>query len=93
MLYQLSNGKVIHLSVEDYLSMTDRELHELANSGYGSDPSHQMFYDKKIKRAKEDDFEEDEDDFEDDEIDLDFVPESYETNTSGPIDLDSLSDE
>ena len=52
MLYQLSSGKVIYLSVEEYLSLSDQELHELANSGYGDEPCHSFFYGKQ-KRDKQ----------------------------------------
>ena len=52
MLYQLSNGKVIYLSIEEYLSLSDQDLHELANSGYGDEPCHSFFYGKQ-KRDKE----------------------------------------
>jgi len=40
MIYQLPNGRVIHLSLEQYLDMSDEELHELACLGdaYTSDP-------------------------------------------------------
>jgi hypothetical protein len=52
MLYQLSNGKVIYLSIEEYLSLSDQDLHELANSGYGDEPCHSFFYGKQ-KRDKQ----------------------------------------
>jgi hypothetical protein len=40
MIYQLPNGRVIHLSLEQYLDMSDEELHELACLGdqFTSDP-------------------------------------------------------
>lgn len=49
MLYQLSCGRVIYLSIEEYLSLSDQELHELANSGYGEEPCHSFFYGKQIR--------------------------------------------
>ncbi len=41
MIYQLPSGRVIHLSLEQYLDMTDDELHELVSLGdqYTSDPA------------------------------------------------------
>ena len=33
MIYQLPNGRVIHMSLEQYLDMTDEELRELATLG------------------------------------------------------------
>jgi len=35
MLYQLPDGRVINLSVEDYLSMSDQELQNLAGLNIG----------------------------------------------------------
>ncbi len=35
MLYQLPDGRVINLSVEDYLSMSDQELQNLSASNLG----------------------------------------------------------
>lgn len=39
MQYQLPSGKVIHISVEDYLSMSDEELRDLEASGMGEYPT------------------------------------------------------
>ena len=85
MQYQLPSGKVIHLSVEEYLSLTDRELHELTYSGYGSEPSHNMYYGKKAKSSKPVETEEEET-----EPGLDYTPESDELDTQGPIDFNNL---
>jgi hypothetical protein len=84
MQYQLPSGKVIHLSVEEYLSLTDRELHELTYSGYGSEPSQNMYYGKKAKGPAPVETEEEI------EIELDYTPESDELDTQGPIDLNNL---
>jgi hypothetical protein len=35
MLYQLPNGKVIHLSVEEYLSLSDQDIQDLSASNLG----------------------------------------------------------
>lgn len=35
MIYQLPNGKVLWLTLEEYLSLTDEEINQLANLGYG----------------------------------------------------------
>jgi hypothetical protein len=35
MLYQLPNGKVIHLSVEEYLALTDLDIQFLMSIDYG----------------------------------------------------------
>lgn len=82
MLYQLPSGKVIYLSIEEYLSLDDRELHELAHSGYGDDAPVSMFYGKQERRTKDED-----------EPDLDYNPEDDETPTTGPIDINNLPEE
>ena len=35
MLYQLPNGKVIHLSIEEYLDLTDEDVQYLMSIDYG----------------------------------------------------------
>lgn len=36
MLYQLPNGKTIHLSIEDYLSLTDQDIQYLMSVNAGA---------------------------------------------------------
>ena len=38
-LYQLPNGKVIHLSVEQYLDLTDQDLQDMMAGNYGEYPT------------------------------------------------------
>ena len=83
MLYQLPNGKVLHLSVEEYLSMSDEELHQLANAGYGDYVSPDTKFSNKSKSEKPSDTF----------IPckgLDYTPDNDETDTSGPIDLNNI---
>ena len=35
MLYQLPNGKVVHLSIEEYLDLTDEDVQYLMSIDYG----------------------------------------------------------
>ena len=35
MLYQLPNGKVVHLTIEEYLSLTEEDLQYLMSIDYG----------------------------------------------------------
>lgn len=35
MLYQLPNGKVIHISIEEYLDLTDEDIQYLMSLDYG----------------------------------------------------------
>lgn len=86
MLYQLPNGKVIYMSVEEFLSLSDQELHELAHSGYGEEPSYNTSFAKPSRKKK------DEPNYIDKASDLDYTPESDETDTKGPIDYDNLED-
>ena len=56
MLYQLPSGKVIELSVEQYLSLSDGELNEIARLDIGNtleNPFHRSALDGKYM-AKED---------------------------------------
>ena len=78
MLYQLSCGRVIYLSIEEYLSLSDQELHELANSGYGEEPCHSFFYGKQVREKQSD--KEDPLDIPDEDADLNF----------GKINLDDI---
>jgi hypothetical protein len=83
MLYQLPSGKVIYLSVEEFLSMGDREFHELTNGGFGEEPSYAMYYGKQRKDPiiKDEVIE---------EIPLDYVPDIEETDLRDPIDFNNL---
>lgn len=85
MLYQLPNGKVISLSLEEYLSMSDRELHELANSGYGTNPYYNSSFSKGTKKEKAPK--------ENTESDLDYTPDNDEPDTKGPINIHDLPED
>ena len=52
MTYQLPNGQVIHLSIEEFLSISDDELNSIAQCGYGEDPSHSFYYGPQKKEKK-----------------------------------------
>jgi hypothetical protein len=86
MLYQLPNGKVIHLSVDEYLALNDEELHELANSGYGEDAPSSMFYGKQDKLSSIDSIEEE-------NHPLDYIPDTEDTDTTGPFNIHDLPNE
>ena len=51
MIYQLPNGRVIHLTVEEYLDLTDADIHYLISTGAG-DYKVNPFYDSVIKDKK-----------------------------------------
>jgi len=50
MIYQLPNGKVIHLSVEEYLDLTDHDIQYLMSVNAGDHVS-SPFYGSSIKTA------------------------------------------
>ena len=82
MLYQLPNGKVLHLSVEDYLSMTDEELDQLVNSGYGEYISQNTKFSTRSTRDKAKPI--------DPSSGLDYTPDNDETDIQGPIDINNI---
>jgi hypothetical protein len=79
MIYQLPCGKVILISVEEYLSMSDEELKHVANSGYGEYISQSTKFSgkgrKESKKIKDE---------------LDYKPDDDEPDTHGPVDLNNI---
>lgn len=75
MLVNLSNGKTIEMSVEQYLNMSDEEFQYLVATGAGEDiidPFHQSY----IKSNKKDRYDEDEEEEESDvSEDIDYEDE------------------
>ena len=67
MIYQLPNGKVIYLTTEEFLEISDLSFHQLINSGYGEEPP-SFSKPGKYKDIKDTDLEIRSD--EDDDIDL-----------------------
>ena len=82
MFYQLPNGKVIYLTIEEYLNLSDEELRLLANSGLGDDAPQAMYYGKQKREKKEEEPLVDKS--------LDYKPDDDETDTQGPIDINQL---
>lgn len=83
MLYQLPNGKVVYMSIEDYLDLTNEDIHALVASNYGEQPSNPFFgsvIKKSPKVSEEDPHDED----------IDFTPEPEQDNCEGPVDLNTL---
>lgn len=88
MLYQLPNGKVIYLTIEDYLDLTDEDIQAIIASGYGEQPTNPFFgsvINSPSKKTTEEDYYNNDG--------LDYEPEDDDTDTDGPIDLDSLPDQ
>ena len=87
MLYQLPSGKVIYLSLEEYLSLSDKELHELAHSGYGDNPSYNFSFSSGTKVEKEPPVI-------NKQSELDYTPErDDDQDTIGPVNLNNLPEE
>lgn len=85
MLYQLPNGKVIYLTIEEFLSLGDTEFNEITSGGYGEEPSHAMYYGKQKKEKK---VSKPEDSIE--EFPLDYIPDNEDTDLRDPIDMNNL---
>lgn len=83
MLYQLPNGKVIHLTIEEYLSLTDEDIQYLMSIDFGEhirDP----FTGSAVENNKREKF-----------IDTEFLPmEDYDLNDipSDDIPFDDIID-
>lgn len=85
MIYQLPTGRCIHITVEQYLDMTDADIDYMVrtNSGdYISSPFHASVIKKTKKREESDDVN----------SDIDYEPEYDEKQSSGS-DADSCIEE
>ncbi len=51
MMYQLSSGRVIYLTVEEYLNLSDQDLQDLIGSGIGGYPT-SIWEGSSIKKQK-----------------------------------------
>jgi len=43
MIYQLPTGKIVHLSLEEYLNLTDEDVQYLISTGTGSSPNNPFY--------------------------------------------------
>ena len=79
MLYQLPNGKVIHLSIDQYLSLTDEDIQYLISIDYGN-VIHSPWVDSSIdKPSKHVDNEDDK------SIDFQFESDELHTSNEQPM--------
>jgi hypothetical protein len=81
MMYQLPNGKVIHLTVEEYLDLTDNDIQYLMslNAGeYANSPFTGSVIRNRKKQTEEEFMEED--------SSIDYVPETEEPFDGHSID-------
>lgn len=87
-LYQLPNGKVIYLSIEDYLDLTDEDIQMLVASNHGEQPSNPFFgsvIKKPTSQSNDDYYDRDGLDYDQDDDD--------DINSGGPIDPNSVQPE
>lgn len=87
MLYQLPNGRVVYLSIEIYLDLTDEDIQALVATGYGEQPSNPFFGSviNSPRSTSSDDYY--------DRDGLDYDSDNDESGYDEPIDLDSLPDQ
>ena len=81
MVYQLPNGKVIYITLERYLKISEDEMREMVNSGEGFNSiKERSFADESI----DDDYEISENDSGDiEETGIDMIPDEDNTDTYG----------
>ena len=91
MIYQLPNGKIVHLTIEEYLDLTEEDIQYLTSVNIGSNTPNNPFHGSIIKnpRTKEDkpsdysiDYTPDNDD--------DLTPPSNHINFDDLIDPDTI---
>jgi len=82
MLYQLANGRVINLSIEEYLSLSDNDIQDLNGMNIGDYPT-SHWHDSVIRNEKKTVIKK--------EITLDYELDSDEVSPSVTISLDSLT--
>ena len=86
-IYQLPNGKVVNLSIDDLLNMTDEDEQFLIGSNIGDYPSSHMHGSaiKRRRKSKKEDFY--------NKDGLDYEQDSDEMNSERPLSLEDLPDE
>lgn len=82
MLYQLPNGKIIHITIEEFLSLSDSDLQDLNGMNVGDYPT-SHWHDSAIKKEKTINRKQ--------EISLDYDQDSDEVSVSITISINSLT--
>jgi hypothetical protein len=89
MLYQLPTGKVIYLSVEEYLDLTPEDIQYYISLNQGADPLNPFFGSNAEKgRVRSDPEEHDPPSNE-----LDYKPDSDEVTTQEKFDINNIPDD
>lgn len=81
MLYQLPNGKVIHITIEEYLNLSDSDIQDLNGMHIGDYPT-SHWHDSAIKKEKKNNKPK--------EISLDYDEDSDEVGPS-TVSINSLT--
>ena len=82
MLYQLANGRVINLSIEEYLSLSDNDIQDLNGMNIGDYPT-SHWHDSAIRKEKKTVTTK--------EISLDYEKDSDEVSPSVTISINTLT--
>lgn len=82
MIFQLPCGRVLYLSTEDYLALSDEEIKAIANNSFGEEISHKMFYGTPVTEVEEEETH-----------DFDYTPESEEPDKSGSFNIHHLPED
>lgn len=83
MIYQLKNGQIIHISLEEYLTLTDEELDWLSRANTGSGVESSMLYNRASYREKNRKYS----------VDIDYDLESDDVQSNEPLDINNIIDE
>lgn len=86
MLYQLPNGRVIYLTIEEFLALNDNEFNNVIQSNVGDDAPTKHFFGSYDKEKEDEPIE---------EIDysIDFNFDEDEPSVNAPFDINNIPDE
>lgn len=86
MIYQLPTGRIVYMSLEAYLSLTDEDIQYIISTGVGDSPNN-PFHGSAIRKPR---IEKDEDSYDES---LDYEKDSDEIEVDRKINLDEIPDE
>jgi hypothetical protein len=86
MIYQLPTGKIVHLSLDEYLNLTDEDVQYLISTGIGSSPNNPFYSSALSKKGVVDNSIPH-------DTSLDYKTDNDEVEGYEAIDLDQLPDE
>jgi hypothetical protein len=89
MIYQLPTGKIVHLSLEEYLNLTDEDVQYLISTGVGGSPNN-PFYSSALSKPSS---VKDKTPAEAHDTSIDYKLDNDDVEGFEAIDLDQLPDE